>query len=182
MLYWLDLETTGLDPKECAILEIGIMVTTDDLTRVAQFQALVHPLLDSVRYPGYARSPKLEDGAMELHKRTGIYEMSFDAQSLEQVSQWARSFVLNQETDADGRRLLAGSTVHFDRAFLDVHMPQLSKLFHYRHLDVSAIKEAARIFRPEVYASRPKARAEHRAIPDIEDSIAELRHYMDVPA
>jgi oligoribonuclease len=55
-------------------------------------------------------------------------------------------------------------------------MPRLEKYFHYRNLDVSTIKELARRWAPQVLDSVRKE-AKHTALSDIQDSIAELRHY-----
>lgn len=35
-LVWLDLEMTGLDPKTCTILEIGVIVTDSQLNIIAE--------------------------------------------------------------------------------------------------------------------------------------------------
>lgn len=57
-------------------------------------------------------------------------------------------------------------------------MPELEAFFHYRNLDVSTLKILAGIWAPEVAAGVAKG-AEHLALADIRDSIAELRHYRD---
>jgi oligoribonuclease len=52
-------------------------------------------------------------------------------------------------------------------------------MFHYRNIDVSSFKEMAARWWPSIVVARPPDRKMHRVIPDIEDSIEELRYYRD---
>jgi len=63
-------------------------------------------------------------------------------------------------------------------------MPALERFFHYRNLDVSTLKILAQLWVPEVAAGFDKV-STHRALADIQDSIAELvwyREHLLVPA
>ncbi|KJZ73494.1 hypothetical protein HIM_07050 [Hirsutella minnesotensis 3608] len=70
--------------------------------------------------------------------------------------------------------------VHADRAFLrrPPYAPVVDHL-HYRVLDVSAVKEAARRWCPGVLEAAPRKRGRHVARDDILESIAEARFYRD---
>lgn len=57
-------------------------------------------------------------------------------------------------------------------------MPDLESFFHYRNLDVSTLKILAQRWAPEIAAGFAKE-SSHRALDDIRDSIAELRHYRE---
>jgi len=72
---------------------------------------------------------------------------------------------------------LGGNTVGTDRGFLARDMPELEGWLHYRVIDVSSIKELSRRWYPRVYYSAPKKSGGHRALADIQESIAELRYY-----
>jgi oligoribonuclease len=72
---------------------------------------------------------------------------------------------------------LCGNSIGTDRRFLAVHMPELERFFHYRSIDVSTIKELCRRWYPEALASAPQKKGGHRALDDIRESVAELRHY-----
>jgi len=50
---------------------------------------------------------------------------------------------------------------------------------HYRILDVSTIKEAARRWAPRAAADAPDKRSAHRARDDILESIREASYYRD---
>jgi oligoribonuclease len=55
-------------------------------------------------------------------------------------------------------------------------MPQLAKVFHYRKIDVSSIKEIAWRKYPEV-AILVNKQMKHRGLDDIKESIEELKVY-----
>ena len=64
-----------------------------------------------------------------------------------------------------------------DRNFIARDMPLLNSFLHYRTIDVSSIKELAKRWYPKVYFQAPKKSGNHRALGDIQDSIAELAYY-----
>jgi oligoribonuclease len=68
---------------------------------------------------------------------------------------------------------LSGNSIHQDRKFIDREWPELSKMLHYRMLDVSAWK----IYFENVLDKHFTKREAHRALDDIEGSIEELKWY-----
>jgi oligoribonuclease len=81
-----------------------------------------------------------------------------------------------------GRGLLAGSSVHADKAFLRKEpYKRVHDHLSYRILDVSSLKEASKRWSSEeVVVGVPKKRALHKAKDDIYESIAEARYYKEV--
>ena len=63
------------------------------------------------------------------------------------------------------------SQVSMDRRFIDKYMPELAAWLHYRTV--------ARRWYPQVFEAAPKKNGDHRALGDIEDSIAELKYYRE---
>ena len=61
---------------------------------------------------------------------------------------------------------------------LDKYMPDLADYFHYRHLDVSTLKELAARWKPEILDGFKKGNT-HLALDDIRESIKELAYYRD---
>ena len=55
-------------------------------------------------------------------------------------------------------------------------MPELERHFHYRHVDVSTVKELARRWAPAIASGMHKEGA-HTALADARESIEELRYY-----
>ena len=52
-------------------------------------------------------------------------------------------------------------------------MPRIDAYLHYRHIDVSTIKDLVRRWYPNA-KKPPKKQSRHRALDDIRDSIEEL--------
>jgi oligoribonuclease len=70
--------------------------------------------------------------------------------------------------------ILCGNSIAQDRLFINHHFPNLSQKLHYRMLDVTAWK----VVFQNLLSIKFDKRNTHRAIDDIRESIAELRHYL----
>lgn len=178
-LVWVDIETTGLDPDKDLILELGIVVTDSNLDVVNQQSWIFVPYMDKSILD-------ITPAVVEMHTKNGLWlEWSANANASGRDHLDANDDVISdvrlflEEAGALGLPM-AGSTVHFDRKFLQAHFPEIHRLFHYRNIDVSTIKNLARIYRPKLYESAPLPREKtHRPLADLRDSIAELRHYLE---
>jgi oligoribonuclease len=71
---------------------------------------------------------------------------------------------------------LCGNSIGQDKRFLARYMPKLDDFLHYRIVDVSSIKTLISQWYEGRYEA-PKKKDAHRALPDIEESIAELDYY-----
>ncbi len=74
---------------------------------------------------------------------------------------------------------LCGNSIGVDRRFLDRYIRELDGYLHYRSIDVSSLKELCRRWYPAIYRKRPGKAEQHRALEDIQESIAELRYYRE---
>lgn len=166
-LVWIDLEMTGLDPEKEVILEIASVVTDGDLRIVAEGPniAVHHP--DSVL-------ASMEAWSRVHHEASGLTERArASSRDTRQAEQATLGFL--QEHCEPGSSPLCGNSIWQDRRFLVKHMPELEAFLHYRNIDVSTIKELARLWYPDLPPySKEKA---HLALSDIRESINELKHY-----
>lgn len=172
-LIWIDLETTGLDPETCAIIEIAVFVTTGDLCEVAE------PIFRHC-YPQHGFLDTMDEVARAMHEASGLLSDSriglHDGRgTLRGTEDVVLAFL--QEHTEPGACPLAGSSVHFDRAFLARWMPRVHAHLGYRNFDVSTFLEAARRWTPELLEGAPKKRNLHRALPDLEDSLRLARYF-----
>lgn len=197
-LLWLDLETTGLDARRDKILEVYAEVTSDRNESLATFHAIAN---DAKR----ERFGELSPVVQAMHLRSGLWieslsaacsfreivtGLSIENEPIEALRVPSRESGANRAlyglrdfvAEYAAKALLAGNSVHFDRAFLGVHAPEVLGLLHYRHLDCSAINEMAWRCWPEAYARRPGADTKpedqpHRAIADVTYSRSLFEHY-----
>ena len=114
-----------------------------------------------------------------MHARSGLIdEVAASSTGLSAAGDALASF-LRGALPAPQDTPLCGSSVGFDRAFLAAYLPGVDKLLHYRNIDVSSVKELARRWAPAALDAAPAKKLAHRALPDLYESIAELRWYRD---
>lgn len=167
-LVWLDCEMTGLQPDIDRIIEIAVVVTSADLaTRVEGPVFAIH------------QSDALLDGMdawnKGTHGRSGLIERVKASETTEADAEAALIQFLSRYVPK-GKVPLCGNSIGQDRRFMERYMPRLNSFFHYRNIDVSTLKELARRWKPEAYASFKKAQR-HTALADVHESIDELQHY-----
>jgi oligoribonuclease len=167
-LIWLDMEMTGLDPEKERIIEVAVVVTEANLVVVAEGPALVIHQPDSLleAMDSWNQSTHRKSGLIDKVKNTTRTE----AQAQTQLLDFLAAHV------PPGKSPLCGNSVSQDRRFMVRYMPELEKFFHYRHIDVSTLKELVRRWRPDLYKSFTKT-SRHEALADVYDSIEELKYY-----
>ncbi len=171
LLFWLDLEMTGLNPREDHIIEVASVVTDSALRTVEVGPHVVvfqeKSVLDS-----------MDDWNTKHHSLSGLIQ---DVKCSTTTTQEAEKQTLDFLTKYGEKQTipLAGNSVHHDRMFLYFHMPKLFRWVHYRIVDVSSIKVLVQHWYPDVYAKRPSKKGHHRARDDIFESIEELKFYRE---
>jgi oligoribonuclease len=165
-LLWLDLETTGLDPATCGILEVAWAVTPLEIT------ADLGDVRSALIWPGEV---PWDDFAEEQHRGSGLTKAALANGDRTQAHE---NVILASLPPADGHTIyLAGSSIHFDRGFIRRHMPALEKRLHHRMLDVSAVVLARRA---QGWTSPPSPDPKpHRAEVDLRASHVLLRAAME---
>ena len=170
-LVWLDLEMTGLDVDRHVIVEIAALVTDDDLEPVDDGIDLI------VHQPASALA-EMDDFVRTMHTKSGLLP-EIEASTLSLADAGARVLEYVRGHVAEGSSPLCGNSIGVDRRFLDRQLPELDRFLHYRSIDVSSFKELCRRWYPVVYKGRPGKAETHRALADVQESIAELRYYRE---
>jgi len=170
-LVWIDCEMTGLDLTRDQLVEIACIVTDGDLNELDAGVSLV------------ISAPEELLGQMDpvvdaMHRESGLILEIPNGTTLADAEQRVLDYV-RSHVPAERSAPLAGSSVYVDRGFLALQMPALDAHLHYRLVDVSSIKELAKRWYPRAYYGTPVKTGNHRALGDIRDSIAELRHYRE---
>ena len=169
-LIWIDLEMTGLIPEHDVIIEIATVVTDAQLNVVNEGPSIaIH------------QSNELLDGMDEWntnqHNHSGLVKRVQESKiSIAEAESQTLDFLMKY-VDL-GASPMCGNSICQDRRFLYNYMPDLEKFFHYRHIDVSTLKELAVRWKPNIISTSYK-KSRHLALSDIYDSIDELKHYRE---
>jgi oligoribonuclease len=167
-LLWIDLEMTGLDPKEDRILEVAAIATDWDFKEVATYEAVkkVGTRMMKRRMVG-------EFWEKYAHVRDALQAQNEDGKNGRTVENELLAFI-DEHFAPDTLVLLAGNSIHQDRKFIENEWSRLNERLHYRMLDVSAWKV---VFDGKYGKKFTKPEA-HRAMDDIRGSIEELQYYL----
>lgn len=164
MLLWLDMEMTGLDVEKEVPIEVACIVTD------WQFNPLKH-------YHAIIKQPQSYLNAMDEwntdhHKKSGLTDEIPNGKSPAAVEQELCQLVrLNFGSE---KAIIAGNSIGQDRLFIHKYFKELESLLHYRMLDVSAWKI---VYNNAFNVKFPK-KQNHRALDDVQESIDELKFYM----
>lgn len=170
-LVWLDLEMTGLDPKTCTILEIGVCVTDGQLNVVAEGPAIaIHHSKKTLE--GMESWSRFHHGKSGLTEACRKSKTSMKAAE-EAILQFVKTYCKEKTAP------LCGNTVWQDRRFLVKYMPRIESYLHYRMIDVSSLKELVLRWYPKDHKLPRVKHHAHRVEDDIRESLRELRHYRE---
>ena len=157
MLLWIDTETTGLDPNQCELLEVGMQVT--DLkaeTRGGSLHLIVHP--DNVR--NWANHPEMLK-AYEMHLANGLMLACAEAPKTGYDYKHTALNIHEFLNDQLSQYTLhpAGTNVDFDLRQLDVHLSRhlehpITQGLHHRKLDLTSFRLADQAIDPATFLAQ----------------------------
>jgi len=169
-LVWMDLEMTGLDFARDRVIELATVVTDSQLNIIAEGPVL------AIRQPDKLLD-NMDEWNTKQHNKSGLIErVKQSSIDEEQATQQTISFL--QQYVNPGKSPLCGNSICVDRRFLYKYMPKLEAFFHYRNLDVSAVKELVLRWYVGKVPEFDKE-SKHLALSDIYDSIEELKYYRE---
>ncbi len=169
-LIWLDMEMTGLDPKQDRIIEIAIIITDAQLNFIAQ-----SPVVAIFQAPEILAN--MDTWNKATHAKSGLLPRVQASTIDEDQATILLLDFLTQHTKAT-QSPMCGNSICQDRRFMYEHMPKLEAYFHYRNIDVSTLKELAKRWNPDIAKGFSKHQ-KHSALDDIQESIEELKYYRE---
>ncbi|KAI9808868.1 MAG: hypothetical protein M1826_004035 [Phylliscum demangeonii] len=177
-LVWIDCEVwnmTGLDPDTNSILSISCFVTDYQLEILDDdgWEAIIHHPPSTLE--------AMNAWCTETHGASGLTAAVLASRTTADAAAADLLAYVKRFVPRPGAALLAGNSIHADKAFLaKPPFDELLRHLHYRLFDVSSIKEAARRWAPaEVLARAPMKKGLHDAREDILESIDEARFYKE---
>jgi oligoribonuclease len=168
-LIWIDCEMTGLSLEKDVLVEIAVLVTDSDLNVIGDG-------VDVVIKASAEQLAGMNDFVTQMHTSSGLITEIPHGISVGEAEAKVIAYLESAATQP-GKSPLAGNSVSVDRSFIARDMPLLNNYLHYRTVDVSSIKELTRRWFPKAYFAAPPKTGNHRALGDIQDSIAELAYY-----
>lgn len=180
---WMDLETTGLDPDQESVLELGIAITDDQGNKIdlGPFMKLIpdFQLRDGVAFVVLQAQEhtihKLHERVAEMHDRTGLSRDSLASSVQTEDVQQQVCMLISAMGFTSKDLTIAGNTIYFDARFLRKHLPRILDSLHYRQLDMSSVA----LFADTMGLPRPQKAEAHRVVADINESLAYFRFYRD---
>ncbi|KAK5108931.1 hypothetical protein LTR62_007646 [Meristemomyces frigidus] len=175
-LIWIDCEMTGLNLEKDTIMSLACFITDDQLN-----------LLDETGYEAVIKHSQEQLDAMgdwcrSHHGASGLTKACLTSTTTPETAATELLAYIQRYAPERRRALLAGNTVHADKAFLNQEpWTEVTRHLHHRILDVSSLKEAARRWASdEVLKKSPQKKGKHEAKADILESIEEARYYKRV--
>ena len=179
-----DLETSGLDPMEDRIVEVGWMYATPYLKRMS-------PTVSTPVRPVGAALQRIQSNpvVLDMHTKTGLLAILTDPASdlpelvavedeilseFAELRQSHAEWVKDHPEDAGEtvEIILTGKNPHFDRSFIDRYMPRLGRELSHRHFDENSAKYLLESTGKGISIS---GKVEHRAGFDVEQTYQTLR-------
>lgn len=175
-LVWIDCEMTGLDTNNDSIMSLAVFVTDADLNVLDEegYEVIVHHSKE--------RLDQMDEWCTRHHGQSGLTMACLNSTTTAEEAAEGLLAYIKKYVPEPRVGLLSGNSVHADKSFLA--LPPYKVVIdhlHYRILDVSSIKEAARRWAPkEVLKKVPMKKLLHEARTDILESIEEARFYREV--
>lgn len=169
-IIWIDLETTGLDPKHNCILEVAALESSTEDPFNAR--PIYEAVLKYPRAPNEGQGKPIEDLVWRMHEKSGLWERCRKSELTKWDVEKQLAAAIGPAPEKYGDYpILAGNSVWFDRGFMHNHLPFVETLFHHRHYDVSSIKMFCRqLGMPHLHAAEA-----HTAMADILESVDHAR-------
>lgn len=169
---------TGLDPRTDSILSISVLITTSTLAPIDPegLTLYIHHTPEQLS--------RMSPWCVSTHTSSGLTRLVSSSDSSTTAALASRAILDYITTHIPEPRtaLLAGNSIHADKAFLMVPPWNcILEHLHYRLFDVSAMKEMVRRWASEeVLARVPPKKLAHQAREDVLESIDEARFYMEL--
>ena len=184
-MFWIDLETTGLDANWDVPLEMAVVLTDKHGNTIDSWDTLVWDDGERQYQDAWNEMP---DIVKAMHQQSGLTAALNDPHgdaplSRQEVDRMVVNWLARHGVEPFTLPMSGSSVGSLDRPFVIQHFPSLNKFLHYRNIDISSTKEIVRMHRPALLEDAEaelgtKADSFHRALQDTLASIKEYQFYL----
>ncbi len=187
---WFDTEYSSLELETASLLQVAAVITDTILRRVLPRE---RDLRLTIKFPdGETLSPWVEQNLPELVRACRSSEAVDIAEADYRLAAYIDEVAGPPAAIEKKRPVLAGNSIHEDRALIRRFLPRFLNRLNYRHLDVTALKLEWKLLRSEREFDKsnpdmircyfpdavlPASFSRHDAYYDVQASIAELAFY-----
>ena len=164
-IVWIDIETTGTDPKHDSILQIALIIADKDFNAIEEHEWIVkHRLMDVLS--------QADDYVKQMHTETGLWNR-IEREGLPLTTIDSHIYSILSKVYDGWKISIGGNSVHFDMNFLTAQLKKSGELISHRVLDISAVLQYFRVIGDKV--ELPKHTVSHDAIDDIRWSLTQAK-------
>jgi len=174
IIVWLDLETTGLDPVNDLILEIGIIITDWDLNEKERKNWIISQPKDKLE--------KMNDYVKNLHNQNGLIKLVESIGKDSKIVEKDVCDLLNKynNNNPNLKLIMAGNSIDFDKNFIKKYFKDIYNLFSYRIIDASSFILLFERWIPKFSKlSFTIGNSDHRSLDDLDRCLFNMRKYKD---
>lgn len=174
-----DIETTGLDLVNDAVLEVATILVDMDLNEISRFEAVI-------RANDYALERlRANEYVLRMHQKSGLLADAMLSTNERQAvkDDWER-FLYTRVDSLSDKIALAGSGVgHFDMQWIQRYFPEVAKRFVYFPYDIGDFRRITTWWNddksviPPVEESFVDGVKVHRAMADAQAHYEEFKRY-----
>lgn len=169
-IIWIDVETSGDNPENNELLEIGAIFTDIDGNRIGyDYHSLVS--VSNLSKIISSSDPKVSS----MHDKSGLWmdlwrdrEMKTEKDVDKEFSQWIDS------RGKTGNILFGGNSITLDRNFVRRYLPESYSRISHQSIDVTSLYKALSRCIPQ----KKFITSKHRALPDIRQSLEDYKWLM----
>lgn len=160
-MLWIDVETTGIEPVECDLLEVAAVITDENYQVFGDvFQGVIcRDDVETFRWCHFTRKMHTENGLMHelalpiLEEKRTVFALNSnqniqyvrhnDIETLQTaLVHWYVDTLTNMygKDNMPSKGLpLAGSNPAFDRGWLELYIQNFANMIHYRSFDMNTL-------------------------------------------
>ena len=135
---WFDTEYSSLDLGKATLLQVALVITDANLRRIAPSSEDLNVFIRLSE--GESVSPWIMENMPDLIDRCRSPEARTVEEADAMLAAYIDRTVVVPLGDDKKKPILAGNSIHSDWFLLMKYLPRMSRLLHYRHLDVTTLK------------------------------------------